>query len=318
MGRAKKRGLDYFPVDVNLFSDTRVRVLFAKYGAEGCWLYMYLMSAILRDGYYVELTEDFVSVAAADLHLDPDKALEMIQFMCRKNLLDETLCIEKEILTSREIQETFREVKCSHGRGAEVRREYWLLDGKQPANLTFEGENMSENCSDKSPSNDEILLRNPDMSENYALKESKEKERKAEERKLSLVPDGTCPPDCGAIIEQYNSICTALPKVRDLTEPRKKAIKSALKRLGQEGLIELFRKTAASDFLSGRKNDWHATFDWILKPANLTKIIEGNYDNAAPTSQATLAPQTTDYTCGGKYVNMLALTEDLAPEDYPF
>lgn len=109
-----------------------------------------------------------------------------------------------------------------------------------------------------------------------------------------------------------------MPKVRDLTEPRKKAIKSALKKLGQEGLIELFRKTAASDFLSGRKNDWHATFGWILKPANLTKIIEGNYDNAAPTSQATLASQTTDYTCGGKYVNMLALTEDLAPEDYPF
>ena len=119
-------------------------------------------------------------------------------------------------------------------------------------------------------------------------------------------------PDCGAIVEQYNSICTALPKVRDLTEPRKKAIKYALKRLGQEGLTELFRKTAASDFLCGKKGGWKASFDWILKPANLTKILEGNFDNAAPE------PQTTDYTCGGKYVNMLALTGDLAPEDYPF
>lgn len=143
------------------------------------------------------------------------------------------------------------------------------------------------------------------------------------EKELELDTDTPLPPlrespDYNAIIEQFNSICTALPKVRDITEPRKKAIKSALERLGQEGLIELFRKTAASDFLSGRKNDWHATFDWILKPANLTKIIEGNYDNAAPTSQATLATETTDYTCGGKYVNMLALTGDLAPEDYPF
>lgn len=140
----------------------------------------------------------------------------------------------------------------------------------------------------------------------------KEKEKELElDTDTPLPPPGESP-DYKAIVEQFNSVCTALPKVRDLTEPRKKAIKSALKKLGQEGLIELFRKTAASDFLSGRKNDWHATFDWILKPANLTKIIEGNYDNTSP------ATETTDYTCGGKYVNMLALTEDLAPEDYPF
>lgn len=132
-----------------------------------------------------------------------------------------------------------------------------------------------------------------------------------------LPPAGRASParetsDYSEIVEQFNSICTALPKVRDLTEPRKKAIKSALNKLGQEGVIELFRKTAESDFLSGRKNDWHATFDWILKPANLTKIIEGNYDNPSHV------PETTDYTCGGKYVNMLAPTDDLAPDDYPF
>lgn len=137
------------------------------------------------------------------------------------------------------------------------------------------------------------------------------------EKELELDTDTPLPPlrespDYNAIIEQFNSICTALPKVRDITEPRKKAIKSALERLGQEGLIELFRKTAASEFLCGKNGGWKASFDWILKPANLTKIIEGNYDNTSP------ATETTDYTCGGKYVNMLALTGDLAPEDYPF
>lgn len=140
----------------------------------------------------------------------------------------------------------------------------------------------------------------------------KEKEKELElDTDTPLPPPGESP-DYKAIVEQFNSVCTALPKVRDLTEPRKKAIKSALKKLGQEGLIELFRKTAASDFLSGRKNDWHATFDWILKPANITKIIEGNYDNTSP------ATETTDYTCGGKYVNVLEMTGNIAPEEYPF
>ena len=26
-------------------------------------------------------------------------------------------------------------------------------------------------------------------------------------------------------------------------------------------------------------NEWHATFDWIMKPSNFAKIIEGNYAN---------------------------------------
>jgi hypothetical protein len=29
----------------------------------------------------------------------------------------------------------------------------------------------------------------------------------------------------------------------------------------------------------GRKTDYRASFDWALKPKNIQKIIEGNYDN---------------------------------------
>jgi hypothetical protein len=36
-----------------------------------------------------------------------------------------------------------------------------------------------------------------------------------------------------------------------------------------------------SGYLNG-KNDkgWKITFDWILKPVNFLKILEGNYDNS--------------------------------------
>lgn len=142
----------------------------------------------------------------------------------------------------------------------------------------------------------------------------KEKEIESEQEQDTPLPPSGETRDYPAIVEQFNSVCEALPKVRDITEPRKKAISSALKRLGDEGLTELFRKTAASDFLSGRKGEWKATFDWILKPANLTKIIEGNYDNADSAAQQ--IPEKTDYTCGGKYVNMLEQTGEL--DEYPF
>ena len=43
MGRHRKAGVDYFPVDVNLMESTAIKVLTAKFGAEGFYLYMFLM-----------------------------------------------------------------------------------------------------------------------------------------------------------------------------------------------------------------------------------------------------------------------------------
>jgi len=43
-----------------------------------------------------------------------------------------------------------------------------------------------------------------------------------------------------------------------------------------------FTHVSESDFLMGRTDrPWTGCcFDWLLKPANFRKIVEGNYDNA--------------------------------------
>ena len=34
------------------------------------------------------------------------------------------------------------------------------------------------------------------------------------------------------------------------------------------------------DFLKGKNNsDWQANFDWLIKDANMAKVLDGNYDN---------------------------------------
>ena len=81
------------------------------------------------------------------------------------------------------------------------------------------------------------------------------------------------------IIDLFNSICVSLNKVRNLTDTRKKKIKSAYKLLNgdYEGL---FKRVEESDFLSGRSGKWDkCSFDWIMKQENMVKILEGNYDN---------------------------------------
>lgn len=141
-----------------------------------------------------------------------------------------------------------------------------------------------------------------------------ESEKEKESELESPLPPAGETRGCDEVISQFNSICVSLNKVGGMTGPRRKAVQSALQEIGQEKLTELFRKAEASDFLTKRNSTgWKAGFDWLLKPENYTKVLEGNYDNrnSAQTVQ-------TDYTNGGLHPNILEMSGDVDPEDYPF
>ena len=86
--------------------------------------------------------------------------------------------------------------------------------------------------------------------------------------------------DYNGIKDAYNRLCPSLPSIRSLSEARKKAIKARLKSYTVEDLEEAFIKAEASDFLKGNNDrNWQADFDWIMKDANLAKILDGKYEN---------------------------------------
>lgn len=83
------------------------------------------------------------------------------------------------------------------------------------------------------------------------------------------------------IAELYNTICVSFPRIKSLSDARKKAIKARLASgYTTESFKELFQKAEASSFLKG-KNDrnWQATFDWLIKDSNMAKVIDGNYED---------------------------------------
>jgi len=82
------------------------------------------------------------------------------------------------------------------------------------------------------------------------------------------------------IKDMFNSIAVDLPKVKALSEARKKAINARVKEHGIDLVREAFITAQESDFLCGRSGDkWKASFDWIMNPNNFIKVIEGNYIN---------------------------------------
>jgi len=82
------------------------------------------------------------------------------------------------------------------------------------------------------------------------------------------------------IVDLYHQICVSLPRVAKLSEKRKQLLRARWKEYPDlQFWQELFQRVEASDFLTGRKTDFRADFEWIIRPTNFIKIIEGRYDN---------------------------------------
>ena len=83
--------------------------------------------------------------------------------------------------------------------------------------------------------------------------------------------------DCQQVVDLYHSICVSFPKIRSLSDPRKKAIKARLKSYSLEDFRTVFENAENSSFLKGEDGGWKASFDWLIKEANMLKVLEGNY-----------------------------------------
>jgi hypothetical protein len=78
------------------------------------------------------------------------------------------------------------------------------------------------------------------------------------------------------VVDLWNSF-SQLPKVKALTDSRKKKIKSRLSEpaFDYQKAIPMILE---SDFLLGRTGNWKASFDWFIEnETNYLKVLEGNY-----------------------------------------
>lgn len=101
-----------------------------------------------------------------------------------------------------------------------------------------------------------------------------------------LDPNGMVgPSNTVAPVEQikdlYNQICTSYSRCITLSQARKKAIEARwTSGYRLKNFEELFHKAENSSFLRGNNDrKWMASFDWLLKEANMVKVLDGLYDD---------------------------------------
>lgn len=75
--------------------------------------------------------------------------------------------------------------------------------------------------------------------------------------------------------ENYSTIS----KIKTITDKRKKILLARYREHGKESIARVIENAVVSDFLNG-KNDkgWVADFDWLMRPSNFVKVLEGNYN----------------------------------------
>jgi len=87
------------------------------------------------------------------------------------------------------------------------------------------------------------------------------------------------------IVASYHEHCPSLPRVLKITDARKKQIAARWKDNKENITVfaDFFQRIEKSDFLTNKsntnRNGWICTMDWILNDQNMTKILEGRYDN---------------------------------------
>ena len=132
MARPKKDGLSYFPLDVDFFEDPKVKILRARYGRDGIVFYIYLLCKIYKQGYYIQVDNDFEYIISDDLKMDQNKAKQVLNFLLSRSLFDNTLFQSDKVLTSAGIQRRFQLAVKERARKnpIEVGR-FWLLKKKE-------------------------------------------------------------------------------------------------------------------------------------------------------------------------------------------
>lgn len=112
MARPKKKGLDYFPLDVDIFGNEKLFDVQNDYGPLGEVIYIRLLCLVYKNGYYYQF-ESLDKLAAMMIRSignrwarDKKTVKEVILYLAEINLFSAEL-MQRNVITSRSIQERY-------------------------------------------------------------------------------------------------------------------------------------------------------------------------------------------------------------------
>ncbi len=227
MARPIKDGVDYFPKDTNFYSDDKVRLLRAEFGAKGMYILDYLLCDIYgKNGYFTKWDKNrcFLVSDGAGCGCSPEYISEFVSGCCRCSFFDERVLNAFGVLTSAGIQRRY--IRMFNSRDEiQMIQEHWLrnIEDKKdvPAcvlrKLAFKHIKTTENPNKSTG--------NPDKSTDNPQSKKKVKDTKVSQKKEKV----NIPPEIAEAFEGFAEM--RKKKGKALTDYSAKLILSKLQKL---------------------------------------------------------------------------------------
>lgn len=129
MARTIKKGLEYFPFDVDFFQDIKIRKLIKYQGGKAVTVYTLLLCIIYKNGYYAVWDKELPFIISEQSGYTEAYIQEVVDCCMNIGLLSKDLFESAKVLTSKGIQKRFRSI-CSSSRRNSVISEYNLIPEK--------------------------------------------------------------------------------------------------------------------------------------------------------------------------------------------
>ena len=273
MARPVKIGFEYFPCDVNLPNDIKVRRLIKRKGGGAVWVYLCALSLIYKGGYYVDFNSDTPFVLSELTGFDEDYVSDVINSCMELDLFSKEVFDRFGVLTSTGIQRRYIAI-CQSSKRKMILDKYILVSSEETLVNTEEIMDSSE----------ESAI-NSEFSTQSKVKKSKVKKSKVEEgQNKGLISRSPLPPiDFTAFVESYNKAVEGKGiSVQRLTTKRKQSIQELLSVYSYQDYETVLLKIKESRFMWGANSKkWKVTFDWLIEQDNFIKVLEGHYDNTS-------------------------------------
>lgn len=131
MGRPLKQGIDYFPLDVDFFSNIKIRKIAKACGPNASAVIVCLLCNIYRDeGYYILWDEDLPFVIADQVGVSEGCVKEIITKALQVDFFSKELYNKYQILTSAGIQKRFLTITYKR-KEIDIDKKYMVSDVKK-------------------------------------------------------------------------------------------------------------------------------------------------------------------------------------------
>lgn len=292
MARPAKKGLAYFPKDVDFYQDEKIVDLGMKYGPLGLTVFDVLMTLVYREGYYLELPLSKVGqlivrtvgeswfrktgMSAVDL------SVEVILYCAEIGLINAPL-VRQNVITSVGIQKRYAAVTA---RNKVNLTKYWLLDNrrvdealesmpKKRVSVTETPVSVTETrVSDaKTPQRKENKIKENISDDTARVSVAETPISVTETPEFSTGTTDDKDERVAAVISEFTRLLPGLPKPTASARLIRNLSQSAAT---VEDFAMVFERASRSSFLSAAS--W-CTIEWITTPENAEKVLTGRYDD---------------------------------------